>query len=138
MPTMFHHHLQAWINSMPVTPGSRPLPPHFGGAMHCGSHPKYPLKFHQNDCWMTCHHPWLPQPTPSFFTLLFLAWPWWMHDLHSWFTWSLFQEGENRHKFQPNCEAHQPPIPLSPLQAMGSFVTQTTQTSIKKFALHQC
>ena len=25
MPTKFHHHLQAWIHSMPITPGLRPL-----------------------------------------------------------------------------------------------------------------
>ena len=34
--------------------------------------------------------------------------------------------GRNRHKFQPNFEAHQPPLPLSTFQGMGSFVTQTT------------
>ena len=48
MPTKFHHHLQAWIHSMLVTPGSRSLCPCFGGTMHHGFHPKYPLKFHQN------------------------------------------------------------------------------------------
>ena len=53
---------------MPVTPGSRPLSPCFGGATHCGFYPKYPLKFHQNDHWMTFHPPWLPQPSPSLFT----------------------------------------------------------------------
>ena len=94
MPTKFHQHLQSWIHSMPVTPGSRPFPPHFGGTMCCGFHPKYPLKFHQNDCWMTCHPPQLPQPPPSFFTLFFIAWTCWTHTLHSWFAWLLFQEGK--------------------------------------------
>ena len=32
----------------------------------------------------------------------------------------------DRHKFQPKFEAHQPPLPLSTFQGMGSFVTQTT------------
>ena len=39
MPTKFHHHLQAWIHSIPVTPGCRPLPPHFEGATNHGFHP---------------------------------------------------------------------------------------------------
>ena len=98
---------------------------------------KYPLKFHQNEHWMTCHPPWLTQPTPSFFTILFMAWTCWTHALHSWVTWLLFQDGENRHKFQPNFEAHQPAIPLSTFQGMGSFVTQTTQMPHTKFTLHQ-
>ena len=41
--------------------------------MHCGF-PKYPLKFHQNHCSMTCFPPWIPQPPPSFFNLLLMAW----------------------------------------------------------------
>ena len=45
MPTKFYHHLQAWIHSTPVTPGSRPLSLYFGGATHCGFHPKYPSSF---------------------------------------------------------------------------------------------
>ena len=90
MPTKVHHHIQGWIHSMPVTPCSRPLPPHSGGATHHGFHPKYPLKFCQNHHWMTCHPPWLPQLLPSFFNLLLMAWTCWMNSLHSWFTWLLF------------------------------------------------
>ena len=37
-PTKFHHHLSACIHSTPVTPGSRPLSTHFGGATYCGFH----------------------------------------------------------------------------------------------------
>ena len=44
-PTKFHHHLIAWIHSMPVTPGSRPLSTCFGGATHHGFDPKYPSSF---------------------------------------------------------------------------------------------
>ena len=86
---------------------------------------------------MTCHPLRLWQPTPSFFNLLFMAWTCWTHALHSWFTWLLFQEGENRDKFQPNFEAHQPPIPLSTLQGLGLFVTQTNQRLHTNFTLHQ-
>ena len=50
-----------------------------------------------------------------------------MNSLHSWLTWLLFQEEENRHPFQPNFEAHQPCIPLSPYQGQGTFIIQTTQ-----------
>ena len=59
IPTKFHHHLNAWIHTMPVTPGST-LSPCLGGTTHHGFHPKWPLKCHQNDHWMTCHPPWLP------------------------------------------------------------------------------
>ena len=97
-PIKFHHHLQAWIHSTLVTPDSRLLSPCFGRATHHWFHQKYPLKFHQIDCWMTCHPPQLPQLAPSFFTLLLMAWTCWMHNLNSWFTWLLFQEGENRHQ----------------------------------------
>ena len=90
MPTNFHQQLQAWIHSTPVTPGSRPLSPYFRGAMHHGFHPKYPLKFHVDDCWMTCCPSWLPQPPPSFFTLLLMTWTCWTNALHFWFTWLLF------------------------------------------------
>ena len=85
---------------------------------------------------MTCHPPWLPQPPLSFFNLLLMAWTYWTNSLHSWFTWLLFQEGENRHPFQPNFEAHQPPIPLSPYQAQGTFIIQTPQRPYTKFTLH--
>ena len=85
---------------------------------------------------MTCCPPWLSQPHPSFFNLLLMAWTCWTNSLHFWFTWLLFQEGENRHPFQPKFEAHQPPIPLSPHQAQGTFITQTTQRPYTKFTLH--
>ena len=113
MPTNFHHHLQLWIHSMPVTPGFRPLPPCFGGTTHHGFHPQktqvsstvgLPVTLLGSHC--------LPLP--------FMAWTCWIHTLHSWFTSLLFQEGENRHQFQPNLESHQPPIPLSLLQGLGS------------------
>ena len=39
-----------------------------------------PLKFHQNAHWMTCHPLQLPQPSPSFFNLLFLAWTSFTHS----------------------------------------------------------
>ena len=61
--------------------------------------PKVPLKVCQNEHCMTCHPLLLPLPSPSFFNLLFMAWTCRTHALHSWFTWLLFQEGENRHKF---------------------------------------
>ena len=48
MPTKFHHHLQAWIHSTPVNPGSRPLPPHFEGTTNHGFHPQYPLSPYQD------------------------------------------------------------------------------------------
>ena len=83
MPTKVHHHFQAWVHSMQATPASRPLSSHFGGPTHHGFHPKYPLKFCQDDNCMTCCPPQLPQPTPSFFTLLFKAQSCWMHTLHS-------------------------------------------------------
>ena len=127
-PTKFHHHLSAWIHSTPVTPGPRPFPPHSGDATCHGFHPKYPLKVCQNECGMTCCPAQLQQPSLSFFNLLFLAWTCWTHALHSWFTWLLFQEGENRLKFQPNFEAHEPLIPLSTLQGLGPFVSQTNQS----------
>ena len=95
--------------------------------------PQYPLKSHQNHHWMTWHPPWLQQPPPSLFNLLLMAWTCWTNSLHSWLTWLLFQEGENQHPFQPNFEAHQPPIPLSPYQAQGTFITQTTQRPYTKF-----
>ena len=104
--------------------------------MHHSFHPKYPLKFHQNHHWMSCCPPWVPQPPPSFFNLLLMAWTCWRQSLHSWFTWLLFQEGVNRHPFQPKFEAHQPPIHLSPHQDQGSFITQTTQRPYKTFTLH--
>ena len=129
MPTKFHHHLQAWIHSMPVTPGSRPLLLCFGGTTHHRFHPKYPLKFCQNHHWMTCRAPQLPQPPPSFFNLLLMAWTSWMQSLRSQFTLVLFWEGENMDQFQHNFEAHQPPVPLSPYQDQGTFITQTTQNS---------
>ena len=71
-------------------PWFQALSPHFGGATCHGFHPEYPIKFCQNHCWMTCCPPWLPQPPPSFFTLLFMAWTCWMQALHSWFHWLLF------------------------------------------------
>ena len=89
-PTEVHQELQPCIHAMPVTPGSRPLSPHFGGARHCGFHPNYPLKFCCDDHWMTCHPPQLPQPSPSFFTLFLMAWTSWMNALHSWLPWLLF------------------------------------------------
>ena len=61
--------------------------PVLGCTANHGFLPKYPLKFHQNECWMTCCPPQLPQPTPSFFNLLFMAWICWTHALHSWFNW---------------------------------------------------
>ena len=79
MPTKFNHCLQAWIHSIPVTPGSLWLLPK-----------KYPLKFHQNHHWMTCCPPQLPHPPPSFFNLFVMAWTHWTNSLHSWFTWLLF------------------------------------------------
>ena len=135
-PTKFHHHLNAWIQSTSDTPGSRPLSPSFGGATHCGFHAKYPLKLQQNEHWMTCCPLWVPQPTPSILNLLLMAWTCWTHDLHSWFTSLLFQEGENRHKFQPSFEAHQPHIPWSTLQGLRSFASQTMQRPHTKFSLH--
>ena len=114
------------------TSGSRLLPHHFGGAMHHCFHPQFPLKSHQNHHWMT----WHPQPPPSLFNLLIMAWTCWTKSLHSWLTWLLFQEGENQHPFPPISEAHQPPIPLSPYQAHGTFITQTTQRPYTKFTLH--
>ena len=104
-------------HSIPVTPCSRPLPLCFGDHMHHGFHPKYPLKFHQDDHWMTCHPPQLPQPPTSFFMLLLMAWTCWMNTLHSWFTWLLFQEGENRRPFQPNFETHHPLSLCHPFKA---------------------
>ena len=44
-PTKFHHHLNEWIHSMLVTPGSRPLSPHFGGATHHGFYQNTPSRF---------------------------------------------------------------------------------------------
>ena len=38
IPTKFHQQLQPWIQSSPVTRGSRPIPPRFGGSTHCGFH----------------------------------------------------------------------------------------------------
>ena len=124
---------------MPVTPASRPLPPNFGGATCHGFHQKYPPRFFK----MTVGDlsPSLATTaSPSFFTLLFMAWICWMNALRCWFPWLLFQEGENRHHFQPNFEAHQQPIPLSPFQGQGSFVTQATQRPYTNFTLHhpQC
>ena len=78
MSTKFHYHLQAWIHSTPV-PRLQTLSPCFGGTT-C----------HGFDHRMTCHPPWLPQPTPSFVTLLFMGWTCWMHTRHFWFTWLLF------------------------------------------------
>ena len=106
MPTKFHHHLQVWIYSMLLTTGSRPLLLHFGGATHHAFHPKYHLNFHQTNHWIPFHPQWLPQPTPFFFTLLFMAWTCWMCPLHSRFTWLLFQEREDRNQFQSNFEVH--------------------------------
>ena len=45
MPTKFHHCLQAWIHSMPVTLGVQTASPCFGGTTHCCFHPKYPSTF---------------------------------------------------------------------------------------------
>ena len=81
-PTPFHQQLQAWIESMRVTC--------FGGTTCCGFHPKYPLKFHQDSHWMTCRPPQLPQPPPSFLTLLLMAWTCWTHALRSWIPWLLY------------------------------------------------
>ena len=97
---------------------------------------KYPFKFQQNHRWMTCCPPQLPKNAPSFFPLLYMAWSCWITTLHSWFTWLLFREGENRHQFQSNFEANQPPIPLSPFQGQGSFVAQTTQRPYTKLTLY--
>ena len=119
-----------------VTPCSRPLTPFFGGSTHHGFHPKYPFKFQQNHRWMTCCPPQLPTNAPSFLPLLYMAWSCWITTLHSWFTWLLFREGENRHQFQSNFEANQPSIPLSPFQGQGSFVTQTTQRPYTKLTLY--
>ena len=88
-PPKFHRLLLAWIHSTKVTSGSQPLPPRFGGATHCGFHPKYHLKFCQTGHWMTCHPLWLPLSSSSFFNLFFIAWTCWTHALHSWLTWLL-------------------------------------------------
>ena len=122
MPTKFHHCLQARIHSTLVSPGSRPLPLCFGVTTHCGSHPKYSLKFHQNHHWMTCHPPQLPQPPPSFST--FCSWLGLVGQISSLLVHLVVDlEGENRNPFQPNFEAHQPPIPLSAYQDQGTFIT---------------
>ena len=88
--TKVHHHLNAWIHSPPVTPGSRPLPLTLE-ALHAMGSTQNTLKFHQIEHWMTCCSLWIPQPTPSFFNLLFMAWTCWTHALHLWFTWLLFK-----------------------------------------------
>ena len=133
-PTKFHHHLHPWIHSTPVTPGSKPLSPHFGGTTHHGFHPKYQVlsKWPLDDLppfWAPTAYPILLQPSVHGFDLL---------DTFSSLLVLLVVVSRGRKQAQVSAkfEAHQPPIPLSPLIGLQSFVTQTTQRPHTKFTLH--
>ena len=95
--------------SMPVTPGSQPLPPCFQGTTHHGFHPKYHIKFHQNHCWMICH-----PPCPKNYPILLHPF---VHDLdlldvHSSLLVQLVVvlRGRKQAPVSINFEAHQTPI----------------------------
>ena len=100
--------------------------------MHHGFHPKYPFKLPLDDL--------SPSVTPTDYQILLHPS---VHGLDLLDTCSsllvhlvVVSRGRKQAQVLAKFEAHQPPIPLSPLQGLGSLVTQTTQRHCTKFTLH--